>query len=184
MLRLLLIYLAYCALNVFSAPPSSADHRTNHQSQSQVLKLGDDKPCTWDDTFGEVDCGSFTITFGDGSFLGWKLYTTLRLSNFSVHFDLNCTHMGDVWTTAPNAPGLPYVISIHGGNGCISTDFWWTDWDNLWIKYANQWVDVASDSRCTSVYWNRKGRRCVIETRPADPQPKSGVEVGGATVRG
>ncbi|KAK4178163.1 hypothetical protein QBC36DRAFT_369415 [Triangularia setosa] len=190
MLRLFLIFLAYSASTVLTAPSLFEDHPTKilthapKLSQGQQLNSLDGKPCTWDDTLGEAECGTFTITFGDGGIWGNKLYTTVRLPDFQKQLNLNCSNYGDAWTAVRDTPGLPYTISIHGGNGCISTDFWWEAWDNLWIKYANQWVDVASDGRCTSVFWNGKGRRCVIAIKPGDPVARPGDEVAPATVRG
>ncbi|KAK4196033.1 hypothetical protein QBC40DRAFT_310194 [Triangularia verruculosa] len=184
MLKILLTILAYCALTIFAAPPNLQDQPTNVSSDATNLSQGrphslDGGSCTWDDTLGDADCGTFTVTFGDGSIWGFKAYTTVRLPNFSTDFILNCSNHGDAWTAVTNTPGLPYIISIHGGNGCISTDFRWEDWDNLWIKYANQWVNVPTDERCSNVFWNGKGRRCVIEIRPADPAPTSVMELPG-----
>ncbi|KAK0737249.1 hypothetical protein B0T21DRAFT_347636 [Apiosordaria backusii] len=182
MLKLSLIVLAYCALTVFAAPPHSGDHLTEVSSDVPSLDQEhfhslDDKPCTWDDSLGEAACGTFTVTFGDGGIWGNKPYTTVRLPGFQTNFMLNCSNHGDAWKAVENTPGLPYIISIHGGNACITTDFWWEAFDNAWIKYANQWVDVPSDERCKSVYWNGKGKRCVIAIKPEE-------KVVGATVRG
>ncbi|KAK4187545.1 hypothetical protein QBC35DRAFT_551891 [Podospora australis] len=102
-------------------------------------------------------------------------------SNFrKTQMELNCTnptdstspdsikHLGETWETVNGTSelGLPYVVSIHGGNACYSTQFPGEAFDNTWIKYADQWLNVPTDERCKAIYWNGKGRRCFIDINP------------------
>ena len=43
--------------------------------------------------------------------------------------------------------GFPYMIKIHGGHAC-STEERDDNWDNVWIEWNGQHVDVPSDERC------------------------------------
>ncbi|KAK3390115.1 hypothetical protein B0H63DRAFT_507527 [Podospora didyma] len=107
--------------------------------------------CTWDDGFGTIDCGYWSIVFGDGNIAGHTNVLTIKGSNFEQGF---------------NSP-LPYVISIHPGNACRTGVFPIGEYyDNAWINYANQHLDLPSDSRCGPVHQQKKGRRCIIAQRP------------------
>lgn len=50
----------------------------------------------------------------------------------------------DHWTSFEH-PDLPQTVRIHGGNACIKDP---DNWDNTWIEWADQHVDVPTDKRC------------------------------------
>lgn len=100
--------------------------------------------------------GYFSVVFGDNSVGGSKGTVTIRGETWKTEGRLDCGN--DNWTTFTSP--LPYTVDIHGGNACHTTIS--GHWDNTWIKYATQYLDVPSDTRCGDVGTLNKSRRCII----------------------
>jgi hypothetical protein len=71
----------------------------------------------------------------------------------------------DPYWNAASPPQLPWTLSISSGNTCASAGF-----DNIYIKYGAEWLDVPSDSRCGTVQdtfiLTSKHKRCLIPVNP------------------
>jgi hypothetical protein len=69
------------------------------------------------------------------------------------------------WNIA-SRPQLPWSVSISSGNTCASDGF-----DNIFIKYGAEYLDVQSDSRCgnvqnTLLLITSQHKRCLIPINP------------------
>ncbi|KAK3949568.1 hypothetical protein QBC32DRAFT_219448 [Pseudoneurospora amorphoporcata] len=68
---------------------------------------------------------------------------------------LNCA--GDQWKSFASV--LPWTIDIHGGNAC-NENAYNGPYDNTWVNYAGEHVNVPDDGRCR---WDKGvGFRCVL----------------------
>ncbi|KAL2681123.1 hypothetical protein Neosp_008727 [[Neocosmospora] mangrovei] len=114
------------------------------------------RQCVWNDGHGDISCGYFSVVFGDNSVGGSKGTVTIRGETWKTEGRLDCGN--DNWTTFTSP--LPFTVDIHGGNACHTTIS--GHWDNTWIKYAAQYLDVPSDTRCGDVGTLNKSRRCII----------------------
>ena len=68
---------------------------------------------------------------------------------------LNC--YGDQWKSFSSV--LPWTIDLHGGNAC-NENAYDGPYDNTWVNYAGQHLNVPDDERCT--WMNKVGFRCVV----------------------
>ncbi|KAM5345159.1 hypothetical protein ACJ41O_011021 [Fusarium nematophilum] len=116
-----------------------------------------DKRCTWNDGHGDIDCAFFSVVFGDGSVLGSKGSVTIKGNGWQAGGNLDCGS-DDNWTSFTSQ--LAFTVDIHGGNACHTT--LGGHFDNTWIKYASQYLDVPSDTRCGNVGTLDKSRRCIV----------------------
>ncbi|TIB90513.1 hypothetical protein E3Q06_00423 [Wallemia mellicola] len=124
---------------------------------------------TWSDGNGDVDDNSFTVIIKDPWKSGLDHANTAAVSvNTKEHTTPFSTHntftiCGDQCTQYIGLPArddLPYQPQIHlGANFCNRKNK-----DNLWINYANQHLDVTSDTRCIKQY--NKTVRCTILKNP------------------
>ncbi|EEU41293.1 uncharacterized protein NECHADRAFT_106298 [Fusarium vanettenii 77-13-4] len=138
------------ALSVSAIPLQS---REENQPKPSLDKSHE---CVWNDGHGDISCGYFSVVFGDNSVGGSKGTVTIRGETWKTEGRLDCGN--DNWTTFTSP--LPYTVDIHGGNACHTTIS--GHWDNTWIKYAAQYLDVPSDTRCGDVGTLNKSRRCII----------------------
>ncbi|TLS29611.1 hypothetical protein PpBr36_00877 [Pyricularia pennisetigena] len=136
-----------------------------------------DNPNRWCDGFDGLDVGQFSIMIGNGSGLLQKEKPSIeRVSTIEVRTQrgnfsgrLNCyTQQGELtehlWTTFTN-PLLPWSLDIHSGHAC-SFIIAMGAWDNMWINYSNQHVNVPDDPRCWWIDYYRW--RCVLLERPEE----------------
>lgn len=86
----------------------------------------------------------------------------IRGFNFEISVTLNWEGRGSKWTTF-HSP-LPWTVEIHGGNACLNT--LGGDYDNTWIKYSSESVNIPTDSGCQPTNVLSKGWRCTIPQRP------------------
>lgn len=71
--------------------------------------------------------------------------------------ELDCDHS---WTSFYSP--LKWTVDIRGGEACKP---WPNNYDNTWIRYAGEHLDVPSDTRCGSVGRFNWSRRCIIPTK-------------------
>ncbi|KAJ4319272.1 hypothetical protein N0V84_006463 [Fusarium piperis] len=114
------------------------------------------RDCVWNDGHGDIACGFFSVVFGDNSVGGSKGTVTIRGETWKTEGGLDCGN--DNWTSFTSP--LPFTVDIHGGNACHATIS--GHFDNTWIKYSAQYLDVPSDTRCGDVGTLNKSRRCII----------------------
>ncbi|KAK3984164.1 hypothetical protein QBC44DRAFT_22899 [Cladorrhinum sp. PSN332] len=160
------------------------------EAKNHTLRVRDDPPCQFLDDWGPVDCGSFSVVFGnldtgisDNTCVRFLVSITTDIAQYRKL--LSCKNEGDVWTGISPLT-LPYEVSIHTGNLCLDgyscNDY--SGWyDNAWIKYSNQWVNTPTDSHCSFMAWDpdleeggvdtverykekRKSLRCIISATP------------------
>jgi len=60
---------------------------------------------------------------------------------------------------------LPFVVQVHLGNAC-HTNKVGAEYDNTWVRYANQRLNTLTDSRCGRVGNGNSRMRCIIKERP------------------
>ena len=107
---------------------------------------------------------SWSIVFGDDSILGKKSAVAVYGDGFRVERRLNCDD-ADGWDSYTDG-GLPYSVEVHPGNACKDPSIGGDDYDNVWIEYSNQFIDLPNDTRCSKVYNMNKGRRCIVPLEP------------------
>ncbi|KAK4459684.1 hypothetical protein QBC42DRAFT_299207 [Cladorrhinum samala] len=170
-------------------PLALSARSTNHTELNmtgRAAAVHDDQPCQWQDDWGPVGCGSFSVVFGNlDPFMDvcLRYVVSIHGEDFKDTFSLSCESDGDVWKGIKYA-GLPYWVSIHTGNLCVMGDnceAYGGYYDNAWIKYANQFVNTPTDDRCSFFAWDdgqlavgedrskehRKSLRCIISIAPA-----------------
>lgn len=81
---------------------------------------------------------------------------------------LNCN--GNQWKSISSV--LPWTIDFHGGNAC-NENAYNGPYDNTWINYAGEHVDVPTDKRCK--WMDFVGFRCVLDRG----KPGEGWGIGG-----
>ncbi|KAM0435844.1 hypothetical protein ACHAPT_002735 [Fusarium lateritium] len=140
-------------------PKHSLDESyTVHNAVDLTTVFSNEKrDCLWNDGHGDISCGFFSVVFGDNSVGGSKGTITIRGENWKTEGGLDCGS-DDNWTTFTSP--LPFTVDIHGGNACHTTIS--GHFDNTWIKYSSQYLDVPSDTRCGDVGTLNKSRRCII----------------------
>ncbi|KAH7152739.1 hypothetical protein EDB81DRAFT_881702 [Dactylonectria macrodidyma] len=78
------------------------------------------KRCDFEDDFGCVDCGTFSVVFGDTSKQGTdvevKTWLTITGAGFRYRWQLNCSNGGETWNSFTSE--LPWTVDIHPGNTC------------------------------------------------------------------
>ncbi|KAJ4003735.1 hypothetical protein NW752_011158 [Fusarium irregulare] len=113
---------------------------------AEVQKDSLDKRCDWNDLHGQISCGYFSVimSFDD---------VKIRGDGWSEKFKIDCSRE---WSSL-SIPRLPWTIEFHPGNACDGTNY-----DNMWIKYADTTLDIPSDKRCGAVGKNNVLRRCII----------------------
>lgn len=82
---------------------------------------------------------------------------TIRGPGWEKKGKVKCRDDDPEWTSFTSP--LPWTVEIHGGNACKYLP---ARYDNAWIRYAGEHVDLPSDPRCGkggSLGWER---RCVI----------------------
>ncbi|KAJ3540590.1 hypothetical protein NM208_g4990 [Fusarium decemcellulare] len=120
---------------------------------------GHEKRCVWNDGHGDISCGYFSIVFGDNSIEGGKSKVTIRGETWKTEGNLNCGNGGDIWTTFTSP--LPWTVDVHSGNACKTTIS--GHWDNTWVKYSAEFLNLPSDTRCGDVGKLNKSRRCLVK---------------------
>ncbi|KAK3949569.1 hypothetical protein QBC32DRAFT_316716 [Pseudoneurospora amorphoporcata] len=150
-------------------------------SEPELHTRDDDSECTWEDPWGVYSCDTYLITLGayrakPGSnptvvwadSLDWMIWIKSHVmisggpgKGFLVSKNLDCgpgegdSHKkkekgwDDHWTDFEHAD-LPSKVSIHGGHAC-TTEGRDNNWDNVWIEWSSQHLDVPSDKRCRSL---------------------------------
>ncbi|EXL64900.1 hypothetical protein FOPG_18856 [Fusarium oxysporum f. sp. conglutinans race 2 54008] len=111
-----------------------------------------DKRCVWNDGHGDIACGFFSVVLG-------REYVTIKGNGWRVHGKVDCSGGGDKWKSFTSP--LPLTVDIHAGNACINDDYS-GNYDNTWIKYAKEYLDAPSDTRCGAVGDYNAFRRCII----------------------
>ena len=131
------------------------------------------KRCTWNDGIGDIDCGFLSVLFGQNECDPDRWTITIQAHDMDrAGGSLNCPSGGGYggWTSFTSS--LPYTVDIHGGNAC--THAFDSDncillsgaWDDVWINYANQHLNIPTDARCGPIWVNGESRRCIIAIRP------------------
>ncbi|KAJ3540615.1 hypothetical protein NM208_g4982 [Fusarium decemcellulare] len=118
-----------------------------HQAGTQKDNLN--KRCSWNDGHGDISCGYFSVVVSSDDFVmsgnGWQ----------KTHF-YSCDNEWSSFTSP-----LPWIVDFHPGNICktkIGNDII----DNAWIKYADDFVNMPTDTRCGWVGMFNGLRRCII----------------------
>ncbi|KAF4454658.1 hypothetical protein F53441_2892 [Fusarium austroafricanum] len=154
------LFLSTTALPTESSSPRSNDMGTIPHS----------KRCDFEDGHGRIDCGFFSLVFGEmdptASDIEVKTRLTITGAGFQNKYVLNCGEGGgEYWNSLTSE--LPFTVDIHPGNTCRQTfPNTGASHDGLWIKYANQFVNAPSDSRCGDTLSLGLGRRCIIAVNP------------------
>ncbi|KAK4451422.1 hypothetical protein QBC34DRAFT_378276 [Podospora aff. communis PSN243] len=120
--------------------------------------------CTWHDGHGIIHCDYFSVVMPNWANYDGVTRFDIKGSNFHAQQHIDCDRPNE-WQgfTSP----LPFVLSIHPGNPCIDRPIWPSNWDNLWIRYANQHLNALTDSRCGEVgVIQHREMRCIIKQRP------------------
>ncbi|KAK4160695.1 hypothetical protein QBC43DRAFT_359169 [Cladorrhinum sp. PSN259] len=137
--------------------PFTPDRTSNHR-----LDESNDQPCQFDDGWGPIDCGYFSITFGNidsqiSNDTCARFLASLNGQDFQDLAGLSCDNEGDVWNSISTS-ALPYVVGIHTGNLCLegySCNDYAGWYDNTWIKYADQFLNTPTDNRCSFMAWDQ-----------------------------
>ncbi|KAK3334513.1 hypothetical protein B0H65DRAFT_565764 [Neurospora tetraspora] len=142
-------------------------------------KAADDSNCVaWTDGHGDLKCNEFSIILGHPNLADiiTKNYLFIYMLNVTNEFiytsptnpfvnatnileiksALNCN--GDQWKSVPSV--LPWTIDLHGGNAC-NENAYNGPYDNTWINYSGQHLNVPADGRCR--WMKRVGFRCVVD---------------------
>ncbi|KAK3387365.1 hypothetical protein B0H63DRAFT_448213 [Podospora didyma] len=140
---------------------------TIHESQSASDCSG-----SFPDPFGNVDCSQLSIVFGDHVTPNDRDIMSVFTKDGKVLFPpsvLGCVVddiPGDYWNNF-TVEGLPHSLDIHPGNLCLRlkySDHWW---DNAWVHYGNQFLNVPTDDRCKGIWPDEHnqdmGQRCLID---------------------
>lgn len=77
---------------------------------------------------------------------------TIRGDGWTQKYNIDCSRE---WSSLRGQ--LPWTVEFHPGNACAGTNY-----DNMWIKYADTTLDIPSDTRCGAVGPNNSLRRCII----------------------
>ncbi|KAK6714891.1 hypothetical protein SNK04_005818 [Fusarium graminearum] len=113
--------------------------------EGEVQKDNIGKRCDWNDLHGQISCGYFSVvmSFDD---------ITIRGDGWTQKYNIDCSKE---WSSLRGQ--LPWTVEFHPGNACAGTNY-----DNMWIKYADTTLDIPSDTRCGAVGPNNSLRRCII----------------------
>ncbi|KAK1782671.1 hypothetical protein QBC45DRAFT_471196 [Copromyces sp. CBS 386.78] len=128
---------------------------------------------TWTDGHGYLKCNEFSILLGHANLASviTKNYLFIYMLNVTnaymytpfvnstnileIKSALNCA--GDQWKSFASV--LPWTIDTHGGNAC-NENAYNGPYDNTWVNYAGEHVNVPEDGRCR---WDGGvGFRCVL----------------------
>ncbi|KAK3495402.1 uncharacterized protein B0T23DRAFT_404121 [Neurospora hispaniola] len=143
-------------------------------SKLDARQVANDFNCvTWTDSHGDLKCNEFSIILGHPNLAQIITKNYLYIYMLNVTNDLlytsvvNATNIleiksalncyGDQWKSFYSV--LPWTIDMHGGNAC-NENAYNGPYDNTWINYAGQHLNVPDDGRCR--WMNRVGFRCVV----------------------
>ncbi|KAF4453012.1 hypothetical protein F53441_4243 [Fusarium austroafricanum] len=114
----------------------------------------------WDDGHGPISrsSGYFSVVFVGERPAGPKSKLVIKGEGWEKKANLNCDKE---WTSITSP--LPWTIDIHTGNACGS--YWAVGYafDNVWIKYSGEFLNVPSETRCGDVGQGNWSRRCIIK---------------------
>ncbi|KAK1782670.1 hypothetical protein QBC45DRAFT_389478 [Copromyces sp. CBS 386.78] len=172
------LFNAFAAIHVLltqAALASPLEVLQGNVSDSELeLHTRDDNSCTWEDPWGVYSCDTYLITLGAyrtqpglnstdfSDATDWikshVMITGGPGKGFLLSKNLDCgegegdSHKkkkkgwDDHWTDFEHAD-LPSKVRIHGGHAC-ATGGRDDNWDNVWIEWSGQHLDVPSDERC------------------------------------
>jgi hypothetical protein len=117
----------------------------------------------WNDGYGDIASGYFSVHF-TGQDPGTRQFQLHGENANTVTTIMNPCNEKD-WVSTDSF--LPYVVSCRGGaNFCMNSATSYND-DWMAVKYANQLLNVETDSRCGHIddsYFDHY--RCIIPVRP------------------
>jgi hypothetical protein len=105
----------------------------------------------WNDGMGEISSGYF-------SFFIYPSTPQVELhgeGQATLNWNIGC----DTWTSLDS--WLPWTLDVHPGAGICST----YGWDNTWVKYSNQFLNIPTDTRC-GIYSDGGFARCIVAINP------------------
>ena len=137
-------------------------HHLTSTTLALFLLLSLLKPAiAWSDPYGPIASGYFSIVMSSAVDinLGTQSATIYGENQQPSPYALNCP---SYWNALDS--WLPWVVSVHTSEQFCEL----TNADNLWIAYANQWLNIPTDTRCGPVEEDNfyTKYRCIIAINP------------------
>ncbi|KAK4445747.1 hypothetical protein QBC34DRAFT_428722 [Podospora aff. communis PSN243] len=137
-----------------------ADNDTFNSTESSLKSR-----CSWNDGHGPIHCDYFSVVipYAWSQTGPFKEEFDIKGFNFAVKRSIHCGRANQ-WQSFTSP--LPWVLQIHPGNTChYNPQGMWSDFDNTWIRYSNQFLNTPTDSRCGRVGSGNRDMRCIIKQR-------------------